>query len=95
MIQAPLFPIRSLYVLFMAGALIIVLAFIWFIFYTIYSGFSASSIIASAGTNSSESDLVVFFLDNLTSYLLVIGLIITAVWAWVYSQKRGVYVGED
>jgi hypothetical protein len=83
------------FVILYAGAVIIAMAFAWYIFYAMYSAVSAADIITTSGTNSTTSDAVIIFFDNLGNYLLIIGLILVAVWAWVYSQKRGVYVGED
>lgn len=91
----PTVPIRSLFVLALAFALIVCMAFVWYIFYQVYAGFAGANILQSAGTNSTESDTVIFFFDNLANYMLILGLIFVAVWAWVYSQKKGVYVGED
>ena len=91
----PLFPIRSLFVIALASAMIVLMAFAWFIFYQVYAAFSGANIIQTAGTNSTTSDNVIFFFDNLASYMLILGLVFVGIWTWVYSQKKGIYVGED
>ena len=89
------FPTRSLYVLAVAGGLIFLMAFLWYIFFQIYAAFASSNIIYYAGTNSTTSDNVTLFFDNLASYMLILSMIFIGIWAWVYSQKKGVYVAED
>lgn len=51
-------------------------------------------LIENAGTNSTVSDSVILFFDNLVSYGIVIFLIALVYYVWVMSQRRGVPVYE-
>lgn len=79
--------------------LIVVVAFSlvlgpFFWYFTLYLPYNAiatvgSQNIVNLGTNSTLSDAIIVFLDNLVTYALVIYILAVAYFAWVMSQERG------
>lgn len=89
-----LMPIRVAYVLSVVFLGIFVFAFAWYFGHSAFTEFASvgSSMITRLGTNSTTSDSVELFFDYTDSYLLVLALIGLSIFAFVYSQRKGVPV---
>lgn len=89
-----LLPTRIAYVLSVVFLGIFLFAFAWYFGHTAFGEFQSigSTLISRLGTNSTTSDSVELFFDYTDCYILVLALIGLAIFAFVYSQKRGVPV---
>ena len=88
--------VAALYLWAVVIVSIVVLPFIWYVSHVTFLAFQdfGSELIQDLGTNSTTSDGVEMFFANADKYLLVIALIGVGLWAWAYSQKRGVPLYE-
>lgn len=90
-------PIRAIYALGMALITIIAVAFYGFYYLVVYEEIVtiATQMDIDLGTNSTRSDSVVVFFDNTARYYIpIFSVVVVALWAYVYSQKKGVQVYE-
>lgn len=89
-------PVRALWIWAVVIATVFLLPFVWYVSHITFAAFQSvgSQLITDLGTNNTQSDQVEAFLDYADRYILVLALIGIGLFAWVYSQKRGVPVYE-
>lgn len=85
------FPTRSLYVYGMFIFTVVAMALVWYVCHSIFAYVQAIGVATSKtlSTNTTNYNSVNTFFSNVDNYILIVGLIVTVVWALQYSQKRG------